>query len=81
MPHALTVKGQVTIPKAMRDHMKAVQGQELEFVAQPNGQVLMFPAKKSVDAENPFLKWRGTGILKRSTEEILRETRGDDCMR
>jgi AbrB family looped-hinge helix DNA binding protein len=81
MAHALTVKGQVTIPKAMRDHMNVTHGQELEFVAQPNGQVLMFPAKKSAEAENPFAKWRGTGILKMSTEEILRETRGDDCMR
>ena len=81
MAHALTVKGQVTIPKAMRDHMAVTQGQELEFIAQPNGQVLMFPAKKAEDVQNPFLKWRGTGILKMSTEEILRETRGDDCMR
>jgi antitoxin PrlF len=37
MGHALTVKGQVTIPKAMREHMGVVQGQELEFVAQPVG--------------------------------------------
>ena len=81
MAHALTVKGQVTIPKAMRDHMKVAQGQELEFIAQPNGQVLMFPAKPTSERENPFLKWRGTGILKMSTEDILRETRGDDCMR
>jgi AbrB family looped-hinge helix DNA binding protein len=81
MGHAITVKGQVTIPKAMREHMNVTQGQELEFVAQPNGQVLMFPAKKSADAENPFLKWMGTGISGMTTEEILRETRGDDCMR
>ena len=81
MTHALAVKGQVAIPKAMIDHMNAVRGQELEFVAQPNGQMLMFPAKKAAGAENPFLKWRGKGILKMATEDILRETRGDDCMR
>lgn len=45
MGHALTVKGQVTIPKAMREHMGVAQGQEIEFVAQPGGQVLMFPAE------------------------------------
>ena len=81
MAHALTVKGQVTIPKAMRDHMAVTQGQELEFIAQPNGQVLMFPAKAAGERENPFLKWMGTGVSGLSTEEILRETRGDDCMR
>ncbi len=81
MGHSLTVKGQITIPKAMREHMGVVHGQELEFVAQPNGQVLIFPAKKQGNVDNPFEKWRGTGILKKSTEEILRETRGEDCMR
>ena len=80
MAHALTIKGQITIPKAMRDHMGVSQGQEIDFVAQPGGQVLMFPAKKTQEPQNPFLKWRGTGILKKSTQEILRATRGDDCM-
>lgn len=77
MGHALTVKGQVTIPKAMREHMGVKQGQVLEFLAQPNGQVLMFPAKPVAPAENPFLKWIGTGVSGMTTEEILNETRGE----
>jgi AbrB family looped-hinge helix DNA binding protein len=77
MGHALTVKGQVTIPKAMREHMGVAQGQEIEFVAQPNGQVLMFPAKVTRPKENPFLKWIGTGVSGMTTEEILNETRGE----
>lgn len=77
MGHAVTVKGQVTIPKAMREHMGVSQGQEIEFVAQPNGQVLMFPAKSAVAKENPFLKWIGTGVSGMTTEEILNETRGE----
>lgn len=77
MAHAVTVKGQVTIPKAMREHMKVVQGQEIEFVAQPNGQVLMFSASPKAHAENPFLKWVGTGVSGMTTEEILDETRGE----
>lgn len=80
MGHALTVKGQVTIPKAMREHMGVSQGQEIEFVAQPGGRVLMFPAKTAPE-ENPFLKWMGTGVSGMTTEEILRETRGEDAMR
>lgn len=77
MGHALTVKGQITIPKAMREHMGVVRGQEIEFVAQPNGQVLMFPAKPAQPLENPFLKWIGTGVSGMTTEEILNETRGE----
>ncbi len=77
MGHAITVKGQVTIPKAMREHMKVAQGQEIEFIAQPNGQVLMFPAKPKPLRENPFLKWVGTGVSGMTTDEILNETRGE----
>jgi len=77
MGHAVTVKGQVTIPKAMREHMGVVKGQEIEFVAQPNGQVLMFAVKPAVPQENPFLKWIGTGVSGMTTEEILNETRGE----
>jgi len=41
----------------------------------------MFPAKPAAPVENPFLKWIGTGIAGMTTEEILRETRGEDAMR
>lgn len=77
MGHALTVKGQVTIPKAMREHMGVVQGQELEFVPQPNGQVLMYPAKRVQDDENPFRRYVGTGVAGMTTKQILDETRGE----
>lgn len=81
MKHAVTVKGQITIPKAMRDHMGITQGQEMAFEAQPGGKVLIFPAKKSTKGENPFLRWMGTSVEGLSTEAVLRETRGDDAMR
>ena len=77
MGHAITVKGQITIPKAMRDHMGVGHGQVLEFAARPNGEVVMFPAKKTEPGENPFLKWMGTGVSGMTTEEILNETRGE----
>ena len=43
MAHALTAKGLVTIPKAMRDPMGVPQVHMLACVPQPNGQVLMYP--------------------------------------
>jgi antitoxin PrlF len=82
MAYALTTKSQVTVPKAVRIALGVQPGQEIDYEVKPNGQVIMFPVKKP-DAKilNPFLKWRGTGLLKKSTEDILRETRGDDAMR
>ena len=81
MGYALTTKGQVTIPKAMREHMGVVHGQEVDYMAQPGGKVLVFPTAQTAKPESPFDKWRGIGIRKRPTDEIMRETRGDDWNR
>ena len=80
MSYALTVKSQVTVPKAVRQHLGVQPGEEVDYQPLPDGSVRMFAVPKMAE-ENPFRKWRGTGILKRTTEEILRETRGEDSMR
>jgi antitoxin PrlF len=84
MAYALTTKSQVTVPKAVRLALGVQPGQEIDYEVKPNGQVIMFPVKKletSLPEENPFLKFVGIGIAGMSTEEILRETRGEDAMR
>ncbi|KQM68282.1 AbrB/MazE/SpoVT family DNA-binding domain-containing protein [Xylophilus sp. Leaf220] len=85
MGYALTVKSQVTIPKAIRQHLKVTPGQEVEYEALPDGSVRMtavVPEKRDVeDIRAALRKWRGTGLLKQSTEEIMRFTRGEDAMR
>lgn len=40
----LTSKGQTTIPKDIRDHLRLKAGDRLDFVLQPDGGVLMVPA-------------------------------------
>jgi antitoxin PrlF len=82
MGYALTTKSQVTVPKAVRQALGVLPGQEIDYEVKANGQVLMFPVKKpSMPEENPFLKFVGIGIAGMSTEDILRETRGEDAMR
>lgn len=82
MAYALTSKSQVTIPKQVRQALHIGPGEEIDYVIEADGRVMIVPSRPSPSgADNPFLKWRGTGILKMSTEDILRETRGDDCMR
>ena len=39
----LTSKGQMTIPKAVRDSLRLKSGDEVEFVVQPEGAALMIP--------------------------------------
>ena len=80
MSYALTVKSQVTVPKAIRQHLHVLPGQAINYEALPDGSVRMTAANKPLDA-NPFLKFVGIGIRRRPTEEIMRETRGEDAMR
>ena len=78
MSYALTIKSQVTVPKAIRQHLHVQPGQEIDYEPLPDGSVRMFAVPPKVAEDNPFRKWRGTGVSDMTTEEIMRETRGDD---
>ena len=80
MSYSLTVKSQVTVPKAIREHLRVQPGQSVDYEALPDGSVRMF-AVREPEAESTFRKWVGIGVRKRPTDEIMRETRGDDWNR
>lgn len=76
----ITSKGQVTIPKEIRDAFGLLPGTEVEFVAE-EGQVRVRKreggrtrGKEIVDR----LKRASGGDIDLSTEEIMRMTRGED---
>jgi AbrB family looped-hinge helix DNA binding protein len=76
----ITSKGQVTIPKGIRDEFGLLPGTEVEFVAEA-GQVKVRKleggrtrGKEIVDR----LRSASGGDIKMSTEEIMRLTRGED---
>ena len=80
MSYALTIKSQVTVPKAIRQHLQLVPGQSINYEPLPDGSVRITAANRPVD-DNPFLALVGIGIRRQPTEEIMRETRGEDSMR
>ncbi len=43
MESAITVKGQATIPKAIRDHLRLKPGDRVKFFIHPDGSVVLLP--------------------------------------
>jgi AbrB family looped-hinge helix DNA binding protein len=50
MPEAtITSKGQITIPKAVREALKLKPGDRIDFIQDEQGQIILTPIKTSVD--------------------------------
>jgi antitoxin PrlF len=43
MESALSIKGQATIPKAIRDHLRLKPGDRVKFFIHPDGSVVILP--------------------------------------
>ena len=43
MESALSIKGQATIPKAIRDHLRLEPGDRIKFFVHPDGSVVILP--------------------------------------
>lgn len=79
MTPALTVKSQVTIPKAIRDFLHVGPGDAVCFEPMPDGRVAISPAnKKANKIDNPFAAFKGGLRPGITTEVLMRMTRGDD---
>ena len=55
----LTSKGQVTIPKQVRDHLQLKTGDRLEFIVEPEGRVILRPATADLSALDGLLDRSG----------------------
>lgn len=79
MAQQLTVKGQVTIPKRVRDHLGIKPGSAVEFEVDAKGEVVLRKAgRNSRRSRSRFAAIRGSASVKLRTEEILSLTRGED---
>lgn len=77
MSTVVTSKGQVTIPKKVRELLGIVPGMAVEFRLRPDGEVVLTRA----DGKRPrgrLARVRGIARGGMSTEEIMALTRGDD---
>jgi AbrB family looped-hinge helix DNA binding protein len=66
MESALTVKGQATIPKAIREHLRLKPGDRVKFFVHPDGSVVLLP-------KLPAAALRGIIKSRRSRPVIIAE--------
>jgi AbrB family looped-hinge helix DNA binding protein len=77
MGYAITQKGQVTVPKAVRERLGVQPGEEVAFRLNAGGEVVIEKASTDVPAA-PCARWRGFFGPGLSTDEVMALTRGDD---
>ena len=81
MNPVLTIKSQVTIPKAIRQFLGIGPGERVKFEPMTDGWVALAPAqprKRKTRTVDPFDAMLGSSTTKGTTESIMRLTRGDD---
>jgi AbrB family looped-hinge helix DNA binding protein len=73
----ITSKGQVTIPREVRDKMGLLPHSEVEFVVEGNVVVLRKVANTNERGKKVVDRMRGRATVRMSTDEIMALTRGD----
>jgi len=80
----VTIKGQVTIPKDIRDHLGIKPGSEVEFMPRADGKVELVRAREKDDRkrlealQDWFDRLEGTGDSGLSAEDVMAMTRDRD---
>lgn len=77
MGTTVTSKGQVTIPKAVRDFLGIGPGSKVEFRRAGDGKVVVVPLGDA-RPESRFVRLRGHAGAGMTTDEIMALTRGGD---
>jgi len=77
MSTTVTSKGQVTIPKKVRDFLGLAPGSAVDFEVSAAGEVTLRPTKRTATRRRSrFAKLRGRATVTMRTEDILALTRG-----
>ncbi|SCB14162.1 AbrB/MazE/SpoVT family DNA-binding domain-containing protein [Rhizobium lusitanum] len=76
MSTTVKAKGQVTIPKAVRDMLGIGSGSQVDFRRTADGNIVVVPVDAGKQVSR-FAKFRGHAGKGMSTDEIMALTRGD----
>ena len=79
MTTTMTVKGQVTIPKKVRESLRLVPGDRVDFTVNREGQVIVQTAGATAASKRDrFESMRGKAQVKWRTDELMALLRGKD---
>lgn len=79
MATTMTVKGQVTIPKMIRDALRLSPGDGVDFAVNAEGQVVIRKAgARPASRRDRFEMARGKANVKWRTDELMALLRGED---
>ena len=77
MAVTVTRKGQVTIPKRVRDRLGINPGSKIDFEVAEDGRAFLRRIGKHAIKPSRFERLRGTATSRLSTDEIMALTRGE----
>jgi AbrB family looped-hinge helix DNA binding protein len=76
MPATVTAKGQITIPKSVRDALGVKPGSKVEFKALDDGHIAII--KQGPKPKSRFAKLRGSAGPGPTTDELMAMLRGEE---
>jgi AbrB family looped-hinge helix DNA binding protein len=71
MEATITSKGQITIPKSVRDLLQLRSGDRVDFVVEDNGTVVLVPLTRSVTALKGMLPRPGKPVTLEQMDEAV----------
>jgi AbrB family looped-hinge helix DNA binding protein len=74
----VTSKGQVTIPRHVRQRLGIFPQSEVEFVVEGNTVVLRTTTEQNIRGKRLVETLRGRATVRMTTDEIMALTRGED---
>lgn len=80
MDSAITIKGQATIPKAIREHLRLKPGDRVKFFVHPDGSVVLLP-KLPASALRGIVKSRRRPVTVDEMREAAAAGAGEDAGR
>lgn len=76
MPATVTIKGQITLPKAIRERLGIVPGSRVDFHLNDRGEVVV--EKEGEKPKSRFDALRGTLKDGIRTDDFMKQMRGED---